>query len=152
MAVDITVDDIRPFLPEITVEKGEAMIAGALARAKLVAPCLTDETFPYADAVRAILVRVIVRWNDAAGEVTQVIRGPFAERRAVSRELWWPSEVAELQSMCKATGDDESPTGSALPKGQFAESPLTDSLYRAAWDQPVLHRYWNVLTEKWEWY
>lgn len=119
MAVAITIDDLRPFEPTISQDKAEAMITGAVARAALVAPCILDDDFPelYAEAVRSILVRAILRWNTAgAGNVSSVTTGPFAETYVTSnKELYWPSELAELQNVCRAVNADGENPSTATP-------------------------------------
>ena len=134
MSVVIDRDDLLPFAPEISTEQAEAMITGTLARAALIAPCITDPDFPYADAAKSILVRVIVRWHDAgAGNVTSVTKGPFGETRTLSRELFWPSELTELQNLCRSSSTT---TSTALPTGSFPESPRGTAAYDRLWVVP----------------
>lgn len=103
-AVTLTSADLEPFA-EIELEKAEAMIADALALAAVVAPCTTDPDFAYADAAKAILRRAILRWNDAGtGALTQQGAGPFQvtyDNRQPHRSLFWPSEISELQELCR---------------------------------------------------
>ena len=100
----ITPDDLTPFA-EIEPSKAEAMIADAEAMALVAAPCierLLDE--PKLAAVKAILRGAIIRWNDAgSGALQQQSAGPFAmtvDTRAARRDLFWPSEIKDLQSLC----------------------------------------------------
>jgi len=100
----ITTDDLAPFA-SIDAARAQAMIDDALAMATKVAPCLADETFPHAAAAKAILRRAILRWNEtgASGGTTQQSAGPFSQSvtPTASKGLFWPSEISELQSLCK---------------------------------------------------
>lgn len=104
--------DLAPFatIPE---QKAQAMIADAMATAKLVAPCLSDTTAlspEHVDGVRAILRRAILRWHDVGtGVVSQATAGPFQQSidttRSAPRGLFWPSEIADLQAICRAVDE-----------------------------------------------
>ena len=109
----ITIDDLTPFAT-IDNAKAEAMIEDATAQASLVAPCLTDGTEltpAQQSAAKAILRRAILRWNETgvAGVVTQQSAGPFSQTTTTTNRggLFWPSEIAELQNVCKSA----SPSG-----------------------------------------
>lgn len=127
MAVTITIDDLRPFAPDISQDKADAMIAGAVARASLVAPCILTADFidPYAEAAKSVLVGAIIRWNDAGtGLITNETIGPFSTSRASSKELFWPSELNELQTICKGSAVDPSaPLNTALPDWDMPPAP-----------------------------
>lgn len=112
--------------PFATIEAAKAteMIADAEAMAILAAPCLpglydTPDGETEADrAVRqaklhgviAILRGAILRWNEAgtgalAARSTTV--GPFGQSETIDtrqqrRSMFWPSEIAQLQSICAA--------------------------------------------------
>lgn len=105
-AVSITPADLAPFA-EIPVDKAQAMIVDALAMAKLVAPCITDNDFAHADAAKAVIRGAILRWDESgAGGRTQVTDtvGPFAHSEAYQqpsrRALFWPSEIDQLKKLC----------------------------------------------------
>ena len=103
-AVSLSVDDLTPFatIPE---DKAEAMIADALALAARVAPCITDDTFEYADAAKAILRGAILRWHEAgSGALQAQSSGPFSQTidtRQQRKGMFWPSEIEQLQDLCK---------------------------------------------------
>lgn len=140
MAIEITIDDLRPFDSSITVEKADAMISGAVARAALVAPCILDDDFAdlFADAAKSILVRTILRWHQAKpGNISQETRGPFSVSYQDTRELFWPSELEELQTLCKNFNSDGSSRDTAAPSWFFGPSdqpaPLPDWVTRLAY-------------------
>lgn len=103
----ITVDDLRPFM-DIDYEQAQAMVEDAVAMATAVAPCLADEAFEHRGAAKAIVRRAILRWNAAgvSGTVTQQSAGPFSETVSggSSKGLFWPSEIADLQALCRKAG------------------------------------------------
>lgn len=123
MALDITVDDLTPFAT-IDDAKAEAMIEDALAMAELVAPCIVDTEFAYTGAAKAILRGAILRWHDTgSGSATQQVVGPFQQNVTPQprKSLFWPSEIEQLQSLCRATQVnrayevDLTPAGAGLP-------------------------------------
>lgn len=104
----ITVDDLAPFA-EIEAEQAEAMIADATAQAIVAAPCLGTESDldeNQTAAVRSVLRSAILRWNDAgSGAFQYEAMGPFTvshDTRQSRRSLFWPSELAQLEAVCKA--------------------------------------------------
>ena len=108
--------DLAPFavIPEA---KALAMIADARAMAFRVAPCLVGLNVAlseHGDAVKAILRRAILRWHDVgSGAVTQQTAGSFSQSvdttRSSSKSLFWPSEVADLQAICRDIDGDTGP-------------------------------------------
>lgn len=118
MTVELDVSDLTPFAPNLTEEKAEAMIADALALAARVAPCIEDADFAYEDAAKAIIRGAILRWIEASESGPTLVAGQFqvrpndgtgelvklAQLRA-RRALFWPSEVNDLQDLCKASAD-----------------------------------------------
>ena len=99
-------EDLAPFA-EIPLAKAEAMIADALAMAKLAAPCIVDVNFAHPDAALAIIRGAILRWNDAGSGVrTQASDsvGPFtfseSYQQPARRALFWPSEIEQLKKLC----------------------------------------------------
>lgn len=111
MALTLTnADDLAPFA-EIDDAKAALMIADALARAALIAPCINDDDFAYEAAAKAIIRGAILRWHDSgSGALTQESEttGPFATSKTVDtrqgerRSLFWPSEINDLERLCKA--------------------------------------------------
>lgn len=105
-AVWIEPEDLAPFA-EIPDAKAAAMIADALAMARLAAPCIDDTDFAHPDAALAIIRGAILRWNDAGtGTRTQVSDtvGPFTYSESYQqpqrRALFWPSEIEQLKKLC----------------------------------------------------
>lgn len=106
--------DLTPFA-DIPEAKAQAMIADALAMAKLAAPCIDAEDFAYPDAALAIIRGAILRWNDAGtGVRTQISDtvGPFAHSEAYQqpqrRSLFWPSEIDQLKKLCADSSSSKS--------------------------------------------
>lgn len=105
-AVAIEPEDLEPFA-EIPLAKAQAMIADALAMAKLAAPCIAESDFAHPDAALAIIRGAILRWNDAGSGVrTQATDtvGPFSfsetYQQPQRRALFWPSEIEQLKKLC----------------------------------------------------
>ena len=104
----LTPADLAPFA-DIPEAKASAMIADAEAMAALAAPCINETEFVsntvLSGALVAILRGAILRWHDAgSGAVSQQVAGPFAQSldtRTVRRAMFWPSEVKQLQDLCK---------------------------------------------------
>lgn len=110
MAVTITLADLTPFAPDMTEAKAAAMIEDVIARAKRFAPCIGDPDLDpdIAAAAKAILRDVILRWHDqGSGIVSQKTTqtGPFQQSESIDtsrpRPRFWPSEVKELQDLCR---------------------------------------------------
>lgn len=108
----LTAADLEPFA-DIEPAKAQAMIDDAVAQAILVAPCLADEdelTDHQKAAVKATLREAVLRRNDAgSGAFRQETIGPFTashDTRQGRKPMFWPSEIAALESICKAvTGE-----------------------------------------------
>lgn len=109
VAVSLSLADLSEFAPDLTAAKAAQMIEDALAMADLVAPCIgagqLDER--KAKAAKAILRRAILRWHDSGnGAVSQQVSGIFTDvvdtRQQSSRSIFWPSEIKDLQKLCKA--------------------------------------------------
>lgn len=107
MTVILTPDDLAPFA-DIPPAKAAAMIEDATATALRIAPCLADA----ADAAvlgmaKAVLRAAVLRWNEAGtGEVTQQTSGPFTTAfvQQTRKSLFWPSEIEQLQDLCRDAG------------------------------------------------
>ena len=108
-AVTLTPADLTPFA-EIDPARAQAMIDDALALAARVAPCILEDTFGYDAAARAILRGAVLRWNEAGtGAMQSQTAGPFGvqmDTRQQRRGMFWPSEISQLQDLCK--GDEMS--------------------------------------------
>lgn len=127
-AVEITPDDLEPFAT-IDVAKAEAMIADALAMAELVAPCIVEADFTHASAAKAILRAAILRWHDSGnGAVSQQVAGVFQQTldtRTARKSLFWPSEIEQLQGLCrdvtqvKAFEVDLTPPGAGIVESDY---------------------------------
>lgn len=96
---------------EISPAKAAHMIEDAESLAALAAPCTAEpelqERPELVGAVKAILRRAILRWNDAGtGATVQVGAGPFGQTTAqgtnTPRTLFWPSEIEQLRDICAA--------------------------------------------------
>lgn len=103
----ISIDDLTPFA-EIETVKAEAMIADAVAAATLNAPCLADEaslTDRQKAAAKALLRAAVLRWNEAGasggGAVSQQTAGVYSQSLDTRRRnMFWPSEITDLQKIC----------------------------------------------------
>lgn len=98
------VSDLLPFA-KIENEKAQLMIDDALALAARVAPCILEDSFQYEAAARAVLRGAILRWNEAGtGASVQQTAGPFSQSvdtRQQRRSMFWPTEIEQLQELCK---------------------------------------------------
>lgn len=107
----LTPADLDPFAT-IEASTAQAMIDDAVALAVSVAPCLSASstailTAEQDAAVKAILRRAVLRWHEVGtGTVTQQTAGAFTQSmdttRSSPRGLFWPSEITDLQSICKS--------------------------------------------------
>jgi hypothetical protein len=107
----LEVNDLLNFAPDISEAKAADMIEDAEAMALLVAPCLDmdDDDYDLSDnrqaAVKAILRAALLRWNEAGtGAFQAQTTGPFGvtmDTRQHRRNMFWPSEIESLQSICQ---------------------------------------------------
>lgn len=106
-AVSLVPEDLAPFA-EIPQPKAEAMIEDALALAARVAPCITDPDFAATAAAKAIIRGAILRWNDAgSGALTSEQLEDYrytTDSRQPRRGMFWPSEIEQLQELCRTSG------------------------------------------------
>lgn len=87
-------------------------VDGANARASRVAPCLVAE--PTEDQIaeaKLILIGAVTRWSQAgAGAVQSQTMGPWSQtldtRQRGGFNLW-PSEITQLQDICKSTSESK---------------------------------------------
>lgn len=109
MTVQVTVEDLQIFNPDLDPDKAEILIRDGMALARRVAPCLDNEDFPFGDAAAAIIRGAILRWADSgSGAVSSEAQtaGPFShtttyDTRQQRRTLFYPSEITELQKLCR---------------------------------------------------
>lgn len=107
----LTVSDFSLFLPDGRVSDGQlaAMIADVEALAVQAAPCLTGPlSEAQAAAALAILRGAVLRWVDYLGrDDRQMAAGPFSIGPAAGsserKPLLWPSEIADLQAVCRGS-------------------------------------------------
>lgn len=87
-------------------------VNGANARASRVAPCLTEAeaTDDQKAEARLILIGAVIRWSQAgAGAVQSQNAGPYGvtvDTRQRTGFNLWPSEINQLQDICK-NGSEE---------------------------------------------
>ena len=117
MAVIVTLTDLPAAIQ--SHELAQTMVAGANAKASRVAPCLTwdgtvlDQPAPSEDKLaeaRLVLIGAIKRWADAgSGALQGQTAGPFGmtldTRQQPTGYNLWPSEIENLQAICKAPGE-----------------------------------------------
>ena len=107
MAEIITPDDLPVEVASNAMSS--RWIDGANARASRVAPCLVStDVPPSADQLaeaRLILIGAIMRWQQAGtGAYQQQTAGPFGvtmDTRQRGGFNLWPSEITQLQDICK---------------------------------------------------
>jgi hypothetical protein len=107
----ITVQDLPDALQ--SAEMVDVMVAGANAQASRVAPCLADTvTVPTQDQLAEamlVLVGAVKRWTESgAGAFQQQTAGPFGvtvDTRQRTGYRLWPSEIAQLQEICRALSE-----------------------------------------------
>lgn len=117
-AVTITPADLAPFA-DIDEAKALEMIEDALGMAELIAPCISDYDFAHPRAAKAVIRGAILRWNDAGtGAITTKQAGPYQQvidSNTRRNNLFWPSEITQLQAMCRSTSEafavDTAPAG-----------------------------------------
>jgi len=133
-AVTLVPADLAPFAT-IDAAKAQAMIDDALALAARVAPCILEDDFEYEAAAKALLRGALLRWNEAgSGALSQEqkITGPFQhgvtmDTRQQRRGMFWPSEIQQLQDLCRdADLDSAAFSIDTMPEGagdEFWPSP-----------------------------
>jgi hypothetical protein len=133
-AVDIQVDEIQAWLPNLTAEQADQLIKGTIARAATYAPCILEVGFTSAEAAADIIRSAIRRRGEAGpglssservGDVQRTVDG-----RALPQVVFWDSEISELQRLCTAYNGVE--VEGIGPDFAFPDSPLTDHRYRSA--------------------
>lgn len=104
-------------------------VAGANARASRVAPCLaadgvTDDQLAEA---QLILIGAVIRWSQAgAGAYQSQNAGPFGytlDTRQRGGFNLWPSEITQLQDICKNGSESSAYSFDTVPSGD-CHSPV----------------------------
>lgn len=138
----VTVADVRAFIPSSESDsKIQVMIEDAVADAKRVAPCLTRIEELNLEAskldlvlsqIKSILRAALSRWGESGSgalqQQTQSI-GPWsqtatADTRQDRRGMFWPSEIAALQDICKTISPEQG-TSRAFGVDQLAAPAAT---------------------------
>lgn len=125
MADLLTPDDLTPFAT-IATDKAAQMITDAVAMATLSAPCLADPdnlTAIQLAQAKAVLRGAVLRWNEAGtGAVSTQALGPISmtlDTKQPRRQMFWPSEITDLQKICKGGSD-----GGAFSVDTAAAGPM----------------------------
>ena len=103
--------DLSPLAPNLTEAEADVIIADIEGKATIEAPCIMEHDFPeqYRASVKAILRQAALRWH-RAGEggisAETMASGPFSrtqsfDTRSTGEGRLWPSEVRELQRLCR---------------------------------------------------
>lgn len=109
-AVELTTKQIQVFNPDLPNEQAEILVRDGLALARRIAPCIADDDFEFPEAAAAIIRGAVLRWADSgSGALSseQSSAGPFSQTqsydtRQARRSLFFPSEISELQKLCRA--------------------------------------------------
>ena len=136
MVAIITISDLPTALQ--STELVQLMVDGANAKASRVAPCLTwdgtvtDQPAPSDDQIaeaKLVLIGAIKRWAEtSSGAFQQQTAGPFGmtvDTRQRTGYNLWPSEIEQLQDICKAVGEGG--------RGAFSITPGGVSSIHAPW-------------------
>lgn len=130
----ITIEDLPDSIRNlIEAEMLQMMVDGLNSRAVRVAPCLGEDPDPglLAEA-KLILIGVIKRWAEAgSGAFTQQTAGSFSVSMDTRQRTGWnlrPSEIGDLQDLCKQTTGNEGKAWSVAvgPVGVDAHLPWCD--------------------------
>jgi len=108
-----------------SAEMVEVMVAGANARATRVAPCLASiDPAPSADLLaeaKLVLIGAVKRWVEAgAGALQSQTAGPYGltvDTRQRTGYNLWPSEIEQLQELCRDATTASSGAFSITPSG-----------------------------------
>ncbi|WP_018024358.1 hypothetical protein [Corynebacterium ulceribovis] len=109
MSFEIDIDEILLFNKDLDRDMVKVLIRDGMALASKVAPCIMDDDFAFQNAAAAIIRGAILRWAESgSGALSseQATAGPFSQTlsydtRQARRSLFFPSEVMELQKLCK---------------------------------------------------
>ena len=104
----LTVEDIRPSLPDTPDEELETLIEDAEAIAALYAPCITSPVFKQKAAARAIIRKAIVydvQSQEEGNNVARETTGPYGvEYRTPTRSgtFFSKQQIEALKALCPA--------------------------------------------------
>lgn len=92
-----------------SADQAELLIKDVEALALLEAPCLSEPTFAYLNAARAILRQAVLRWHragDGGVQSDQMSSGPFSfgqtfDTRVMGEGQLLAREIRQLQRLCK---------------------------------------------------
>lgn len=123
-AVELSADDIAVFNPDVPRDQAEILVRDGLAMARRIAPCIEQDDFEFADAAAAIIRGAVLRWADSgSGALSseQSSAGPFSmtqsyDTRQARRSLFFPSEITELQKLCRENVDGAFATDTIPPR------------------------------------
>lgn len=109
MALVIPVDDVMAFSPDLDRELVQILLRDGLAMARMIAPCIDEPDFAFADVASAIIRSAVLRWAESGSGAVQSesqSAGPFSQSvtfdtRQTRRSLFYPSERAELEKLCR---------------------------------------------------
>lgn len=126
--------EVLAFNSELDETIVDILIRDGLAMARRVAPCIDDDDFEFADAATAIIRQAVLRWAESgSGGISSESEtaGPFAyqvsfDNRQNRRSLFFPSEIRELEALCRSSGGrafsvDTIPT--SAPGACFGRAP-----------------------------
>lgn len=114
MATIVDVDDLPAAIQ--SNELVDAMVAAANAKAARIAPCLVStDPAPSAELLaeaKLVLIGAVQRWTDAgSGALSQRTQtaGPYSNTETIDTRQrtgynLWPSEITQLQDLCKSGG------------------------------------------------
>ncbi|WP_213452887.1 hypothetical protein [Rhizomonospora bruguierae] len=118
-----------------SAELVDVMVAGANAKAARVAPCLiAEDPEPTEDQLaeaRLILIGAVTRWSEAgSGAVSSRTEqaGPYAATTTIDTRPrtgynLWPSEIQQLQELCRSAGKSGAFTVDTAPGGGSLHVP-----------------------------
>jgi len=123
----------------------EAMVAGANAKAARVAPCLTaTEPAPSDDQIaeaKLVLIGAVKRWAEAgSGALSQKTQtaGSFSLGETIDTRQrggfnLWPSEISQLQAICKDGSEKQAYAVDTAPNCLTFHSPLCSLTFGASY-------------------
>lgn len=154
MAEIITSDDLPDDVASNTMV--DTWVDGANARASRVAPCLAAAADPpptedqLAEA-KLVLIGAVIRWSQAgAGAFQSQTVGPFGvtvDTRQRGGFQLWPSEIIQLQDICKNGSESSAYSFDTVPCGGY-HSPIC-SIYFGGACSCGASLAWQPIYEQW---
>lgn len=102
--VVVTAAELLALRPKLSAEEAEAMVTGTVARAVIIAPCITRPGFPHADAAKGIILDALLRRADAgSGIVVTQTAGAYSQTTdgKSTLNLFTQQEREDLAGLCK---------------------------------------------------